>query len=375
MSSQGFRLLAFLGFATCEISWQVASIILRHYLGLGTTLPTWPLQRIIRLQITKSILRSISTTRLATPLSLDPGTEGDRFCLLPAASRQLYKGPLRNDDIRPQTIGATWTPERLDPSPGRPPVVVALHFHGGAYVLGNGRDADTGFLAQNYLKWTGCTHVLTPQYRLATTPKGRFPAAAQDALSAYMYLIHNLGIPSEQIIVAGDSAGGNLVMALLRYISEYGTELGIPWPAAALLWSPWTSLASSRDPTSIRKSPNYATDYIHESFPIWGVEGLTGHGGVSFDDPYLSPGLEQSFTSLTPLWVHSGKLELLYEDNRDFVTKFRANGTQVEWDVDEGCPHDIALMGEKLGFEKEAVQASRRAGDFLSNVLSKDKVT
>ncbi|KEZ41732.1 hypothetical protein SAPIO_CDS6925 [Scedosporium apiospermum] len=249
-------------------------------------------------------------------------------------------------------MGGTWTPES---PPCSVPVEskemrVVLHFHGGAYILGNGRDGDTGFLAQNYIKHGRFTHVFTPQYRLATGPHGRFPAALQDSLSAYLHLVNTLKISPQQIVVGGDSAGGNIVMALLRYIFHHGEELAIPWPAAVLLWSPWTSIATSTDASAMRASPNYATDYIPENFPLWGVHGLTGGGRISPDDPYLSPGDGHGFKSPAPIWVNTGRLEALHSANGDFVETFKKAGTEIEWDVDENCPHDIGLMGRRFKF-------------------------
>jgi len=318
--------------------------------------------------MTKSLLRWISTTRFFEPLSLEPKAEGDRFCLIPPAARRFYIGPTQDVDIRPETMGGTWTPES---PPCSVPVEskemrVVLHFHGGAYILGNGRDGDTGFLAQNYIKHGRFTHIFTPQYRLATGPHGRFPAALQDSLSAYLHLVNTLKISPQQIVVGGDSAGGNIVMALLRYIFHHGEELAIPWPAAVLLWSPWTSIATSTDASAMRASPNYATDYIPENFPLWGVHGLTGGGRISPDDPYLSPGDGHGFKSPAPIWVNTGRLEALHSANGDFVETFKKAGTEIEWDVDENCPHDIGLMGRRLDFEKEAVAATIRAGSFAA---------
>jgi acetyl esterase/lipase len=70
------------------------------------------------------------------------------------------------------------------------------------------------------------------QYRVANTPATRFPAALQDAVTFYSQLL-DLGIPAKNVVIAGDSAGGNLVLALLRYIEANPTL--IPHPRGVLL--------------------------------------------------------------------------------------------------------------------------------------------
>ncbi|KAH7121556.1 esterase [Dactylonectria macrodidyma] len=362
------KLVCFFAVLSVDIGVHLTLAVIRSTFPGGKPWPAWSLQQTLRIRMTKSLLRWVSTLRLVDPLSLEAGSEGDRFCLLPPAARRFYVGPMQDPDVRPQTIGGTWTPEspRNYVSGRQNELKVVLHFHGGAYVIGNGRDSDTGYLAENYLKYGGFTHVFTPQYRLATAPQGRFPAALQDSLSAYMYLVNTLKISPKQIVVGGDSAGGNIVMALLRYIFDHGEELGIPWPTAVLLWSPWTSITASTNVKNIRASPSYPTDYIHENFPLWGVHGLTGDGRISPRNPYLSHGDGHGFKSPAPIWVNTGKLEVLYNDNSGFVDTFRRAGTEIDWDVDENCPHDIGLMGQKLKFEKEAVAATKRAGKFVA---------
>ncbi|KAL1867648.1 hypothetical protein VTK73DRAFT_4047 [Phialemonium thermophilum] len=367
---QAAKLLSFCALLLLDLGVHLILDLFRNALGPGRPCPAWTFRQALRIRVTKSLLRWASVLRITSTLSLDAGPEGERFCLVPPAPRQFYLGVMRDPAVRPHTIGGTWTPApphgcaragRRDDE-----MRVVLHFHGGAYVMGNGRDEDTGFLAETYLSQAGFTHVFTPQYRLATSPDGRFPAALQDALSAYWHLVAGLGIPPQRIVVAGDSAGGNVVVALLRYLFEYGEKTQLPWPAAVLLWSPWTSIAASNRAADIRASPNYATDYIHENFPLWGVQGLTGGGVISAHDPYLSPGDGNGFNSASPIWVHTGRLEVLFENNADFVDTFRRAGTSVEWDVDANCPHDVGLMGRKLKFEKEALAAAARAGRFAA---------
>ena len=118
---------------------------------------------------------------------------------------------------------------------------VLIQCAGGAYVIGDGRKGDTGFLTSTLLKNTSATSVLCPQYRLASNPGGRFPAQLQDAITAYCYLVFKVGIEPKNLVISGDSAGANLALALLRYLSEHGVGLSLSSAGCAWLWSVWRS--------------------------------------------------------------------------------------------------------------------------------------
>ena len=323
---------------------------------------SWSFKKAALVQLVKNVfLRHLCALRLPSPLSLEPGSEGGRFVIIQPAKEAQGTGPVDDTEIKPTKLGGTWTPALVQ-KPNE--VLVALHFHGGAYVMGDGRDADTGFIAQNLLKNTPCTHVLTPQYRLSNNPGGRFPAALQDALSAYSYLLSDVGIPASNIILSGDSAGANLAIAMLRYIADHGSQIGLPWPKTALLWSPWVEVATALDPQTMESHRNYSTDYLHSAFGNWGAEALTGLGVISAEDPYLSP-LRKPFHIQVPIWVQTCGKEVFYDDNVQFVEDFRGAGTEVELYVEEDAPHDVIMMGARIGFEPEAERCAAKAGEFL----------
>ncbi|KAI1171321.1 FAD/NAD(P)-binding domain-containing protein [Nemania sp. FL0916] len=325
----------------------------------------WTLNQALRVRTIRLLLLFWSRVRAGDRLILKPGREGNRFEVIKPKLRKFYKGPLEDAAIQPDTIGATWTP-------ARPPRTAemskkhttVLHIHGGAFVIGDGRDHDTGYLARAFIRHMGCTYVCTPQYRLASNKGGRFPAALQDTLTSYLHLVNDLGIPAAQIIVSGDSAGGNLALGLLRYINEYGQELGIPAPAAIMLWSPWTDPGLTLDPKfDITTLPNYAVDYMNADFPDWGARALTGNGLIDGEGPYLSP-LRHPFTmssSKIPIFVNGGGNELLCNEIKAFAKTFEKQGWNLHLVISKGCPHDALLLGPRLGFQREAVAAVRDA--------------
>ena len=75
-----------------------------------------------------------------------------------------------------------------------------------------------------------------PQYRLSIDDSTRFPAGLQDVVTSYCYLTQELGVPASKIVLSGDSAGANLVLAFVKYLAEYGSQVPLDNPRAAWLW-------------------------------------------------------------------------------------------------------------------------------------------
>jgi acetyl esterase/lipase len=223
-------------------------------------------------------------------------------------------------------------------------------------------------MAKQLLKHTPATHIFCPQYRLSTLPVSKtsnpFPAAFQDSITSYLYLLNHLNIPPENIIISGDSAGGNLAIALLRYISEYGAHVGLPAPSSALLWSPWTNPADTSG-SYVYDNRNYATDYLSPPFTSWGTKAYAGEAGEQvLSQPYISH-KNQTFKTEVPMWVNAGSGEILYFDVVDWAEKMKEAGNNVQLDIEEHVPHDILLLGNMLGFGQEAVNMAKRAGSWL----------
>jgi acetyl esterase/lipase len=318
------------------------------------------------MRVVKLVLLYFSRLRWGDRLTLRPGREGNRFEVMEPKSQKLYKGALFDAAIQPETIGATWTPARPPPAAlVRPELIVALHFHGGGFAIGNGRDEDTGYVAQTLLRHMGCRFVCTPQYRLSSSKSGRFPAPLQDALTAYLCLLREKGIPAHQIIVSGDSAGGNLALGLVRYIHEHGSELDIPVPGGIALWSPWVDVAAALQ-HDMRDSPNYGTDYLNKEFGQWGAASVSGYGAVNLFGPYLSP-LHHPFRPAThvPMFLHGGDREVLWDDIQALAQRYAEVGWKVHLHTSRNCPHDILLLGSRIGFEAEAEEAARDARRFF----------
>jgi acetyl esterase/lipase len=346
--------------------------ILLYTPSAGRPNKAWTLRQAIGVKVLKQFVCHMSVVEVSTPHNLKPGSEKERFVTYDPAPADVYKGPLVDNEIKPIKIGGTWTPKPVTSAEiANGNVDVVLHFHGGAYVIGDGRDQDTGFLAKTILKNARVTHVFTPNYRLASNPGGRFPAAFQDAVSSYYYLVKTLKVPADRITVSGDSAGGNLTFALLRYIAEYGKQVGLPTPGCAWFWSPWVDVDAARDPKNINKSPQYKTDMLTSKFGQWGARNYAPTGkGFDTASPYVSP-LGNPFKSETPLWIHTSNAEVLYQDDVEIAGQFKGLGNKVDLVISENVPHDVLLLGHILGFQKEAAEVAKKAGEFLRTERAK----
>ena len=140
-----------------------------------------------------------ATVELKTPHSLEAGTEKGRFVVIQPVKGDLYCDiPLCDPTIRPGPVGAVWhTKPITHPGHHQRGQRVFFHLRGGAYVVGDGRDVSTKFMSSLLRQsWPGSA-IFCPVYRLSSAPGGRFPAAFQDAVTAYSFLVHDLHIPHQ----------------------------------------------------------------------------------------------------------------------------------------------------------------------------------
>ncbi|KAI9643727.1 hypothetical protein NHQ30_008350 [Ciborinia camelliae] len=329
--------------------------------------PQWTYRNAMTNEFIRIALHHITYLKLILPLSMNPGAEGDRFILIKPSNKKIYKGILANSSVVPATIGGTWYPKLFQPEEQKS---VVLHFHGGSFIFGSGRISECADAAELLTKHVA-DYALFIQYRLAGDPASPFPAALQDAVTAYQYLL-DLGISPSRIIVSGDSAGGNIAVALLRYISEQkledkdGSEEDIlPNPFACTLWSPSIDLASQTR-GHIDTHRNYRTDYLAGFTLEWGIN-LYIPESMEVTGPWFSP-LRYPFSTPVPIWMMTGKAEVLTDTIVEFAGKMKdMKGNRVELYEIPNAPHDVFLVGNKMGWDKEAEEAASAAAKFLSD--------
>lgn len=221
----------------------------------------WTVKQTFMSRLTYPFLDATSRVGVTETLTLEPGKEGDRFQTVPVPSSSLFKGPLAHETVKPQEVGGTWFPS--PPGTDIASKTVVLYFHGGAFIQGDGRTAQCGSIAKKFLDTGAADAVFSLQYRLSGYGNANpFPAALQDALASYVFLLNTLKIPPGQIVFAGDSAGANLAPALLRYLHEYGSAINTPTPKCAVLLSPWVEPFYYDS----RGNPQRKTDFTPGSF-------------------------------------------------------------------------------------------------------------
>ena len=232
---------------------------------------------------------------------------------------------------------------------------VILQLHGGGY-MGAVRNAYYVFAGLYNEVSHGC-NVLTPDYRVA--PEHPYPAALEDAVASYQWLLDK-GYYGEQIIVAGDSAGGGLAMALCMYLKDHH----MPMPGGVVAMSPWTDLTASGE--------SYETNY--ERDPLFGntkdcliyVNDYAGDHDKM--DCYISP-LFGDFRGFPPMLIQVGSLEMLLSDSVSVAAKAREQGIRVRLSIYEGMFHVFQMAYLNI---PESKKAWAEVGKFI-DVIRKDE--
>ena len=337
--------------------------VVKYILPIGRQNRKWTYGQALKNTIAQYFIHHSSRIRTRTPLDFAAGPLKGRLVKVNPADASKYSGVLSiKSHIRPSPIPVVWYPDA--PTPASANERIVLHIHGGAFVILDGRPADAGFAAKT-LGDAFSTRVLMPSYRLASNPGGTFPAALQDTLSAYLYLLSS-GYSAENVVISGDSAGGNIVLGFLRYLySDEGKATGVKPPGAALLWSPWIDIAKARlTPGVISKHRNFSTDYVGPAFANWGATAIGTEEDVR--SPYITSVGQPFACPQTKLWYQIGGCEVLFDEcSRSAEEMKSVEGNTVEVWIEEDANHDIIFGGANSGFEKEAARSAKKANDFL----------
>lgn len=331
--------------------------------------PRWTYRQALANAVLKVGLRVFTDCRMRPSVSSKPHLEGKRFALIEPGRPELYTGVALDKQVKPETIGGTWFPRPFSADANiSEDQHVILHFHGGSYILGDGRTASCRFLAKCLLAATSSPFLFSVQYRLAGQPGCRFPAQLQDAISAYSYLIHTLGIPASRIVLSGDSSGAHLVLAMLRYITQFNVPSLLPAPKCSWAFSPWCDVPAASDHAAWNSNPNYRTECIPASFPAWGAELFLGDLEITQQvEEYLTP-IRHPFVVPAPVLIVTGGREVLYEEHKELARIFAdlpENAHSVDLFAEDIVPHDVFMTGWILGFKKEARECAAKAGEFL----------
>jgi len=225
-----------------------------------------------------------------------------------------------------------------------------LYLHGGGYIVGG---CGTHRQLVSHIAAAAGVRALLPEYRLA--PEHPFPAAIDDAVGVYRALIAD-GYAAEDIVIAGDSAGGGLTMATLLSLRDAGN----PLPAAACLLSPWLDLASTGESMTTRAHrdpwfkpedmPIIASHYCDES---------------NFKQPLVSP-VYADLSGLPPLYIQVGDDEILLNDSTRTADKVKEAGGKVDIEVWPDMWHVFQVFVHQMPESRAAI---RKIGEFVRRVL------
>lgn len=234
---------------------------------------------------------------------------------------------------------------------------VILYIHGGAYFVMSAITHRPLTIALS--KYCEC-RVFCINYRLA--PDSIFPGALFDCVAAWFRLTDDLHIPPANIVLAADSAGGGLAIALMMYLRDNKFAM----PGGAILFSPWVDLTLSCDSWETNKDFDYLPrpnngDHMHP---------VAAYLGPNFDKylthPYVSP-LFGDMHGLPPLLIQTGDAEVLRDENILFAHKCTLAGVPVRHEIYEDCVHVFQFF-LFLDASRKALQSARH---FMRTALDR----
>ena len=227
-----------------------------------------------------------------------------------------------------------------------------LYLHGGGYCMGS---TETSLnLIGEIIDESKCS-VLSVDYRLA--PENPFPAALDDAVAAYVWMLDH-DISAENIIIVGESAGGGLGLSLMVELRNKSINL----PKAAVLLSPWTDLTESGESYKLCLD----TDPYYNEYSIDNKTSDMYSGREDAHNPLISP-LFADLSHLPEILIQVGTRDRLYNDSTRAESSLIKYGVNVKLKVYEDMWHVWHTFGDRL---PEAKQAINEIGEFIKFKLN-----
>lgn len=237
-------------------------------------------------------------------------------------------------------FSGSWFVNKIGGEHGAEAHVTLLYLHGGGYSFYP--EAYANFIASITRAARSRTFAL--DYRLS--PEYRFPAQLDDAVHAYRWLLET-GVDCERLIVAGDSAGGNLALALLLA----AREAKLPLPAFAVALSPPTDFEVEFLETELSGKPtlDWIDKEMLERWASWFCDE------ADRPNPLVSP-IRADLRGLPPIYIQAGRAEILYSSIQTFADRALEQGADVVLETWDDMPHDFQMFGSDSPQSAEAVE-------------------
>ena len=247
------------------------------------------------------------------------------------------------EDVETDGIHAEWVSVRRN----HMKKYILLYCHGGGYNTGSLKYARS---ITNKLASSTSMDVLSFDYRLA--PEHPYPAALEDAVKIWDYLMH-LGYGARDIIIAGDSAGGNLALVLTLKLKEQKRIL----PRGLVLFSPWTDLTRSgkSHKTKCQIDPILTEEYLTRAI-------LDYAAGEDLQNPLISP-LYGDFDGFPPVLIQAGSNEVLLSDSKNLHKQMVLHHVGARVTVYQGMWHVFQMSPFKTAYE-----AMDQAAEFIFDI-------
>lgn len=263
---------------------------------------------------------------------------------------------------------------------------VILYFHGGGYwsLSAHPSSSVSAVIRKILAHSPSIARAFSVEYRLTTpyTPdrspgEHPFPAQLIDGLSAYVYLIRKHGVPAENVIFVGDSAGANLVLGLTRYLVENTNSVSqLPGPpGGTVLLSPWCDLSGSHAALDDTEYTHARSDFLGPppapfSPPSATIPLAGSNGQAVLESPYLSPACKKlkdvSFKGFPETFIVYGGGETLVGSIRTLISRMEKDlGDKLKVIESKDAMHDI------LGFEwyePERTEAAIAIGSWMGGL-------
>jgi monoterpene epsilon-lactone hydrolase len=256
-----------------------------------------------------------------------------------------------DESVKREKADANGVPGEWITKEGVPTDTTIFYIHGGAWTVGS---VNTHARLVSNICAASDARAFSIDYRLA--PEHPYPAGSDDCLTAYKWLLEDQKVDPARLVIAGDSAGGNLTLVTLLRIRDGG----LPLPAAAVCLSPATDMTASGESYTSRRE----ADPMLGGAPDGSRRVQEAYcPGEDLKNPYISP-LYGNLKGLPPLLIHVGDAEILLSDSVDFAQRAKESGVDVTLEVWDEMIHVFQFFAPML---PEGVEAINVIGKFVKS--------